>query len=80
MYSFIICITGCDSNSRFYGKGKSLVYDKVTRSVAAQHKLLKCGNSLNVEEDIIDELFKFRCNMIYGDNKSSSMAEAHADK
>ena len=57
-----------------------MVYDKVTRSVAAQHKLLKCGNSLGVEEDIIDELFKFTCNMIYGDNKSTSMAEARADQ
>jgi len=35
--------TGCDANSSFYGKGKSLVYDKVTRSIAAQHTLLKCG-------------------------------------
>jgi len=28
-------ITGCDVNSSFFGKGKSLAYDKVTRSVAA---------------------------------------------
>jgi len=32
-------------------------YDKVTRSVAAQQTLLKCGNSLDVDEDIIDEMF-----------------------
>ena len=65
---------------KFYGKGKSLVYDKVTRSVAAQHTLLKCGNNLDFEEDIIDELLKFARNVIYGDNKSSTMAEARADK
>jgi len=29
-------ITGCDANSSFYGKGKSLTYDKVTWSVAPQ--------------------------------------------
>jgi len=52
----------------------------MTRSVAAQQTLLKCGNSLDVDEDIIDELLKFTLNVIYGDNKSSSMAEAHADK
>jgi len=52
----------------------------VTRSIAAQQTLLKCGNSLDVDEDIIDELLKFTRNVIYGDNKSSSMVEARADK
>jgi len=55
-------------------------YDKVISSVAAQQTLLKCGNSLDVDEDIIDELLKFTRNVIYGDNKSSSMAEVCADK
>jgi len=41
-------ITGYDANSSLYGKGKSLAYDKVTSSVAAQQTLLKCGNSLDV--------------------------------
>jgi len=36
--------------------------------------------SLDFDEDIIDELLKFTRNVIYGDNKSSSMAEACADK
>jgi len=58
-------ITGSDGNSSFYGKGKSLAYDKVTRSVAAQQTLLKCGNSLDFDEDIIDELLKFTYNVIY---------------
>jgi len=48
--------------------------------VAVQQTLLKCGNSLDVDEDIIDELLKLTHNVIYGDNKSSSMAEARADK
>jgi len=46
-------ITSCDANSSFYGKGKSLAYDKMTRSVAAQKALLKCGNGVDVDEDII---------------------------
>jgi len=75
-----IYITGCDANSNFYAKGKSLAYDKVTRSVAKQQTLLKCGNSLDVDEDIIDKLLKFTCNVIYGDNKSSFMVEARVDK
>jgi len=65
-------IIGCDANSSFYGKSKSLACDKVTRSVAAQQTQLKCGNNLDVDEDIIDELLKFTHNVIYGDNKSSS--------
>jgi len=72
MARYIVQLTGCDANSSFYGIGKSLAYDKVTRSVAAQLTLLKCGD---VDEDI--ELMR---KVIYGDNKSSSMAEAHADK
>ena len=52
----------------------------MTRSDAAQQTLLKCGNSLDINEDILDELFKFTRNVIYGDTKSSSMAEARADK
>ena len=75
-------ITDCDANSSFYGKGKSdsIVYDKAARSVAAQYTLLKCGNSLDINEDIIDKLLKFTRNVINGGNKSSSMAEVCADK
>jgi len=67
-------IAGCDADSSFYGKGKSLAYDKVTRSVATQQTPLKCGNSLDVDEDIIDELLKFTRNLIYGDKKISCIA------
>ena len=52
----------------------------MTRSVAAQHTLLKCGNILDFDEDIIDKLLNLTCNVIHGSNKSSSMAEARADK
>jgi len=65
-------ITGCDANSNFYGKGKSLASDKVTRSVVAQQTLLKRENSLDIDQDMIDKLLKFTCNVIYGDNKSSA--------
>ena len=30
------CMTGCDANSGFYGKGKKSVYDQVTKSPVAQ--------------------------------------------
>ena len=35
---------------------------------------------MDVDEDTIDELFKFTCSVIYVDNKSSSMAEARTEK
>ena len=33
------CFTGCYANSGFYGKGKPSVYDKVVKSILAQHQL-----------------------------------------
>jgi len=68
-------ITGCDTNSSFYGKGKSSAQE-----CCCTANTVECGNSLDVGEDIIDELIKFTHNVIYGDNKSSSMAEARAEK
>ncbi|KAJ8349632.1 hypothetical protein SKAU_G00247620 [Synaphobranchus kaupii] len=80
------CITGCDANSGFYGKGKSSVYDKVAKSPVAQQQHLQCGDSLDPEEEVVEELFEFTRHVlllrhvIYGDKKSSTMAEAHAAK
>ncbi len=74
------CITGCDANSGFYGKGKSSVYDKVAKSAVVRQQLSKCGDSLEVEEEVVEELFQFTRQVIYGDKKSSTMAEARAVK
>ena len=30
------CMTGCDANSSFYGKGKTSVYGQVMKSTVAQ--------------------------------------------
>ena len=50
------CMTGCDANSGFYGKGKKLVFDQMVKNhVARRH-------------------------VIYGDNKSSTIAEDRAAK
>ena len=53
------CITGCDANSGFYGNGKSLVYDKVAKSPVAQQQLSQCGDSLDLKEEVVKELFEF---------------------
>ena len=74
------CFTGCDANSGFYGKGKPSVYDKVAKSTLAQHQLARCGERVDLEEEVLEELFKFTRQVIYGDKKSGTMAEARAAK
>ena len=72
--------TGCDANSSFYGKGKSSVYDKVAKNSTAQWQLSQCGDSLDLSEEVVEELFKFTRHIIYGDKKSNSKAEASTAK
>ena len=71
----------CDANSGFYGKGKSTVYSKVAKSSVAQRQLSQCGNSLDLEEDVVEELNLSSHNILnYGDKKSGTMAESHTAK
>ena len=60
------CFTGCDANSDFYGKGKSSVYDKVVKSSVARQQLSQCGDSLDLEKEVEQELFAFTRQVIYG--------------
>ena len=62
-------MTGCDDNSGFYGKGKKSLYDRVTKSHVALQQLSRCGDSLDVEEDMLEELFQFTRHVINGDKK-----------
>ena len=74
------CMTGCDANSGFYGKGKMSLYVKVTKSPVARRQLSRCGDDLAMEEDVVEELFHFTRDVVYFDKKSTSMAEARAVK
>ena len=74
------CFTGCDANSGFFGKGKSSLYDKVAKSSVARQQLSRCGESHHLGEDVEQDLFAFTRQVIYGDKKSSTMAEACASK
>ena len=74
------CVTGCDANSAFYGKSKSSVYDMVAKNAVAPQLLSKYGDSLDLEEEVVEKLFKFTRHEIYGDKKSTTMAEARATK
>ena len=69
------CMTGCDANSGFYGKGKKLVYDQVAKNPVARRQLSWCGESLDLKEEMVEQ---FTRHIIYGDNKSSTIAEARA--
>ena len=66
------CMTGCDVNSGFYGKGKKLVYDQVAKNPVAR----RCGESLDLEEEEVEQ---FTRHVIFGD-KSSTIAEARVAK
>ena len=70
------CMTGRDANSGFYGKGKKLVYDQVAKNAMARRQLSWCGESIDLEEVEVEQLFEFTRHVIYGDNKSSTIAEA----
>ena len=51
---------GAIANSGFYCNDTLSVHDKVARSAKAQELLSKCGNSLDIEEEAIKELFIIR--------------------
>ena len=54
------------------------VYDKVAKSADAREQLSKCGNSLDIEKEAIEELFEFTRHVIYGDKMSRTMGTARA--
>ena len=56
------------------------MYDKVAKSAEARQQLSKCGNSLDIEEEAIEELFEFTCLVIYGDKVSRTMGTGRAAK
>ena len=51
------CMTGCDANSDFSGKGKKSVYDQVAKSPVALRQLSRCEESLDLEEEVVEQLF-----------------------
>ena len=71
------CMTGCDANSSFYGKVKTLVNNQVAKNPVARRQLSWCGESLDLEEEVVEQYTR---HVIYGGNKSSTIAEARATK
>ena len=73
-------MTGCDANSCFYGHGKLLLYDKMAKSAEARILLSKCGESLPLSDDALDDLNTYVIRYIYGDVHSTSLELARAAK
>lgn len=59
--------------------GKLSVFERVSKSAAAQQQLSKCGDRLDPEEEVLKGLFVFTRHA-YGDKNSSTMAECRATK
>ena len=69
-------MTGCDANSGYCGNGRKSVYDQVTKNRVTRLQLSRCGDSLDIEEEVVEELFEFTLYVIYGDNVNSTTFKA----
>ena len=58
------CMTGCDANSEFYGKGKLLFFEQVAKSPRGRQQLSRCGNSLELDDKVLKGLFQLTLEVI----------------
>ncbi len=74
-------LTGCDSNSAFFGHGKKKIFDVVKSSEEARTLLKSCGRSLDITKSTIDNLTKFILRYVCNDHRQSkNPTEARAKK
>ena len=73
-------MTGCDANSGFYGKGKLSVFEQVAESPHVRRQLSRCGNSLELDDEVLEGLFQLTQEVIHNDKMTSNMVDAHASK
>jgi hypothetical protein len=73
-------MTGCDSNSAFFGHGKKTIFNKVQESEEARNLLKSCGKSINLTKSTTDRLIKFVLKYVYNDSKSQDTTEARVKK
>ena len=73
-------MTGCDSNSCFYGHGKLSLFERMAKSAEARSLLLKCGESLQLSDDALNDLKIYVLRYVYGDVRSSSLDLLRAEK
>ena len=73
-------MTGCDSNSCFYGHGKATLYGKIVKSAEARKLLANCGLNLPLAPDVLNNLISFVIRYVYGDMRSLSLDMSRAAK
>ena len=71
-------LTGCDTNSCLFGHGKISLYEKLSRSAEARRLISKCGESLTLSDDALNDLKLFVIKYTYEDTQSSALNQAHA--
>ena len=72
-------LTGCDHNAGFYGHSKKAIYNKVQQEPEARALMSRCGESLILADEVMEDLHTFVLLYVYG-AKSSSIEEARAAK
>ena len=72
--------TGADALSGFFGHGKKSVVEKTVRSLDAMELFKDVGKSLPVTPEVMENLAKFTIRCVYGDKKSTTLAEARLVK
>ena len=50
------------------------------KSPVAQRQLDRCGDSLDLQEEVLEDMLQFIRHVIYGNKKSSTRAEARSAK
>ena len=73
-------LTGCDTNSCFFGHSKMSLNEKLPKNTAARSLISKCGEGLPLSDDVLNNLKSFDIRYIYGDKQSSSLNLARATK
>ena len=73
-------LTGCDSNSAFFGHGKKKIFDVVKSSEEARTLLKSCGRSLDITKSTIDNLTKFILRHVCNDRQSNNPTKARVKK
>ena len=72
--------TGADAISGFFAHGKKSVMEKTVKSLGAMQLLKDVGKSLPVTPEVMENLSIFTIRYVYGDRKSTTLAEARAVK
>ena len=62
-------MTGCDSNSGFFGHGKKKLFGKCMMNAEARDLLKECGSSLPISQNTMDGLKVFVKKYVYNDSR-----------